>query len=197
MKFIALTGGLGMGKSTAADWLRQREVPLVDSDLLARQVTEPGQPALAEIEAEFGAPVLDAGGRLRRAELARRVFADPAARQKLEAILHPRIQQEWRTRAQQWRQSGCGLGVAIIPLLYETRGECAFDAVVCVACSAATQSRRLLIRGWSAAEIQQRIQAQMPIGKKMALADFVVWNEGSLELLGAQMARIFQRWQEP
>jgi dephospho-CoA kinase len=197
MKLIALTGGLGMGKSTAADWLWKRGVPLVDSDQIARQVTEPGQPALAEIQAEFGALVMDAEGRLIRTELARWVFADPAARQKLEAILHPRIQREWRARAEQWRQGGCRLGVAVIPLLYETRGETSFDAVVCVACSAATQCRRLLTRGWSEAEIQQRIQAQMPVGKKMALADFVVWNEGSLELLDAQMTRIFQRWQEP
>ena len=94
MKVCGLTGGVGMGKSTAADFFRARGAQVVDTDELARQLVQPGQPALAEIQAEFGSSHCP-DGRLRRDELARIVFADAAARKKLEAILHPRIRERW------------------------------------------------------------------------------------------------------
>src|ERR1041385_6459689 len=91
VKTFGLTGGIGMGKSTAADLLRGRGFPVVDSDIIAREIVEPGQPALAEVRQVFGAEIVGADGRLRRDELARRVFGDSEARRRLEAILHPRI----------------------------------------------------------------------------------------------------------
>src|SRR5437870_9113416 len=91
-----------MGKSTAAELLRQRGVSVVDTDLLARQVVEPGQPALAEVQQIFGPDIVAPDGRLRRDELARIVFADPVVRQKLEAILHPRIRALWRDQVASW-----------------------------------------------------------------------------------------------
>src|SRR5437899_8502578 len=96
VKTFGLTGGIGMGKSTAADLLRKRGLPVVDSDVIARQAVEPGQPALAEIRQLFGAEMVGDDGRLRREELARRVFADAESRRKLEAILHPRIRAVWQ-----------------------------------------------------------------------------------------------------
>ncbi len=189
MKVFGLTGGIGMGKSTAAELLRPR-VAVVDTDDLARAVVEPGQPALAEVRALFGPEILAEDGRLRRAELARRVFADAAARQQLEAILHPRIRARWQAQIEGWRGAGKTVGVVVIPLLFETHAAAYFDATVCLACTAATQHERLLARGWTTEQIAQRRQAQWSIEEKMALADFVVWTEGPLAVLGEQLGRI-------
>src|ERR1043166_7183608 len=133
MKILGLTGGIGMGKSTAAELLRQRGLPVVDTDLLAREVVEPGQPALQEIKTLFGADVIDAGGPLRRAALAARVFADDTQRPQLEAITHPRIRERWVAQAEAWRGAGQPMGVVVIPLLFETGTEACFDAIVCAA----------------------------------------------------------------
>ena len=192
MKVLGLTGGIGMGKSTSAQLLRSRNVPVVDTDDLARQVVEPGQPALAEIQAAFGADIVSPDGQLRRDELARRVFADPAARQRLEAILHPPIRALWRSQMQTWRAEGRPLAVVVIPLLFETKAEAELDATVCVACSASTQQERLRARGWSPDQIRQRLQAQWPVEKKMAMADFVLWTEAGLDVHAAQIDRILQ-----
>src|SRR5262245_37288447 len=97
-----------MGNSTTADLFRQQGVPVVDTDLIAREVVEPGQPSLAEIEQTFGREVIGGEGRLRREELARHVFADAGARHKLEAILHPRIRDIWLAQVQAWRAENCG-----------------------------------------------------------------------------------------
>ena len=190
MKLFGLTGGIGMGKSTAAEILRQRGIALTDSDLIARQVVEPGQPAQREIAQAFGADLLDRDGRLRRDELAKRVFADEAARKQLEAILHPRIRAVWQAQAAEWRAAGRPVGVAVIPLLFETGAEKHFDATICVACSAATQRERLQARGWTLDQIDQRNRAQWPIERKIALADYVLWTEGTIDVLGEQLARI-------
>jgi len=193
MKLLGLTGGVGMGKSAAAQLLRARGIPVVDTDELARQVVEPGQPALAQVLEAFGPHLAGPDGQLRRDELARRVFADPAARQRLEAILHPPIRALWRAQVETWRAEGCPLAVVVIPLLFETRAEAELDATVCVACSAATQQQRLRARGWPPEQIEQRLQAQWPAEMKMARADYLVWTEASLEVHAAQLERILRR----
>jgi dephospho-CoA kinase len=193
MILLGLTGGIGMGKSTSAEILAQRGVAVVDTDQLAREVVEPGQPALEEIRREFGPAVIDAAGRLQREELARRVFSDDAARRKLEAITHPRIRERWRARAAQWRAERRPLGVVVIPLLFETGAEKELDRIVCLACTAATQRERLRARGWNDAQIEGRIRAQWPTEKKIALAHFVIWSETTLELHAAQWERILAR----
>ncbi|HXP59935.1 MAG TPA: dephospho-CoA kinase [Dongiaceae bacterium] len=190
MKIFGLTGGLGMGKSAAAQLLGARGVAVLDTDDLARRVVEPGQPAFEEVLQVFGPEFVAPDGRLRRSELARRVFADPAARKQLEAILHPPIRVLWQAQAALWRNESRPQGVIVIPLLFETGAEAEFDATLCVACSAATQRRRLLARGWTLAEIEQRLSAQWPIEEKMGRADYVVWTEGGLDLHAAQLARI-------
>jgi dephospho-CoA kinase len=190
MKVFGLTGGVGMGKSASAQLLRSRGVLVVDTDDLARQVVEPGQPALAEVQAAFGSEIVGPDGQLRRDELARRVFADPAARKRLEDILHPRIRALWRVQVENWRADGHLLAVVVIPLLFETSAEAELDATICVACTPATQHQRLLARGWSPQEIEQRLRAQWPVGVKMARADYLVWTEASLEVHAAQLERI-------
>lgn len=189
-KVFGLTGGIGMGKSTVAQFLQQRGVPVVDTDALARKVVEPGQPALAAIQEMFGAAVLGSDGALRRDELARRVFASDMSRKQLEAILHPRIRALWQAQVEEWRATGVRLGVVVIPLLFETNAAKSFDKVICVACSAASQQQRLAARSWSAEQIQQRIASQWPIEKKMTLADLVIWTEGSPDVTMTQVDRL-------
>lgn len=192
MKVIGLTGGIGTGKTTTGNLLQSRGIPLVDTDLLARQLVEPGQPALEEIREAFGNGFLDDTGRLRRDKMADLVFADPSARRKLEEILHPRIRKLWLTQVEAFRRKGKQLAVVVIPLLFETGSQADLDSTICVACSSATQRQRLIDRGWSPAQIEQRINAQWPLERKMELADFVVWTEGGLDVLAAQLDRIFQ-----
>ncbi len=182
-----------MGKSVAARFLRERGAQVVDTDKLAHELVEPGQPALAEIQTVFGRNVVAPGGQLRRGELAQIVFADPAARKKLEAILHPRIQERWLAQIETWHREDRPLAVVVIPLLFETKAESRFDKTVCVACSEAHQRQRLLERGWTPEQIKQRMAAQMPIGEKIARSDFVIWTEGSLEAHAEQFERIITR----
>jgi len=189
-KVFGLTGGVGMGKSTVAQQLERRGVPVVDTDVLARKVVEPGQPALKEIQEMFGAAVIGSDGALRREELARRVFASDMSRKQLEAILHPRIRALWQEQVDQWRKDGVRLGVVVIPLLFETNAARHFDKVICVACSGPAQQQRLAARGWSQEQIQQRIAAQWPIEKKLTQADFVIWTEGSPDVTMTQVDRI-------
>jgi dephospho-CoA kinase len=192
MRVLGVTGGVGMGKSTVADLLRQRDVPGVDTDALAREVVTPGQPALEEIRRAFGADVLDAQGQLRRGEVARRVFAHETLRRQLEAITHPRIRARWHAQVAQWRAEGRPLAVIVIPLLFEVKAEEELDTVLCVACSAATQRQRLRARGWSDEQIAQRLRAQWPVEKKMSRAHFVVWTEGGLDTTAWQIDRILK-----
>ena len=191
MKVCGLTGGVGMGKSTAAEFLRTRGAQVVDTDELARQLVQPGQPALAEIQAEFGKRILTPDGQLRRDELARIVFADAAARKKLETILHPRIRERWLAQVETWRGENRALAVVVIPLLFETRAESHFNKIICVACSAPTQRQRLLSRGWTPEQIKQRLAAQWPVEQKISRADFVVWTDGALDAHAQQLERIF------
>ncbi len=193
MKLCGLTGGVGMGKSTAAGFFAQLGARIVDTDELAHELVQPGQPALADIQAVFGAGLVAADGRLKRGELARLVFADPAARKRLEAILHPRIRERWQAQVAAWRGENCPVAMVVIPLLFETGAESAFDTIVCVACTAAAQQERLRARGWPANQIQGRIAAQWPVEQKIVRAQFVLWTEGLPENHRRQAAEIFQK----
>jgi dephospho-CoA kinase len=190
VNLFGITGGVGMGKSTAGQLLAQRGVTVVDTDSIARQLTEPGQPALAEIAQRFSPAVLSADGRLNRAELARVVFAEAGARADLEAILHPRIRADWEAEAQGWRAAGREYGAILIPLLFETEAASRFDAIICVVCSEASQRNRLRLRGWTGDQIRQRLAAQWPVERKIARSDFVIWTDTTIEVHAAQLERV-------
>ena len=189
-RVLGLTGGVGMGKSTAARQLKKAGLPVVDSDDLAREVVQPGTDALAEIAAEFGEGFLNTDGSMNRVKMASTVFQDDAARKRLEAIIHPRVRVGWEKQIEQWREQKRPMGVVVIPLLFEVDLQDSFDAVLCVACTANTQRARLRERNWDDAQITARIAAQMNIAQKMDLADHVLWNEGAPELLMDQMKEV-------
>ena len=186
-RVLGLTGGVGMGKSTAARLLKKVGLPVVDSDDLAREAVQPGTEGLAEIADEFGEEFLKPDGSLDRDKMASTVFQDQAARRQLELIIHPRVRAVWENRIEQWREQKRPVGVVVIPLLFEVGLQDSFDAVLCVASTASTQRSRLRGRNWSDAQIAARIAAQMDIAQKMDLADHVLWNEGTPDQLGEQL----------
>lgn len=191
---IGLTGGIGMGKSTAAALLAAQGFPVVDTDDLARDIVEPGQPALADIRACFGPGVIAEDGSLRREAVAEIVFSDEGKRRQLEAILHPRIRERWQSSLKSWREAGAAAGVVVIPLLFETGAETEFDQVLCTACTAGTQLKRLQARGWSEEQCRQRIAAQWSAQRKIDLSHGVVWTEVGREVHAEQLAWLLSRW---
>ena len=193
MKLLGLTGGVGMGKSTAAGFLLSLGARVVDTDELARELVQPGRPALAEIRREFGGEMILSDGSLNRAALAEKVFGDESARKQLENILHPRIRECWLAQVETWRRENWPLAVVVIPLLFETHAESSFDKIICVACSPSAQRERLAARGWSPEQIRQRIAAQLPIEHKLARSHFVIWSEGQPEVHRRQIAQILQQ----
>ena len=191
---IGLTGGIGMGKSTAATLLAEQGVRVVDTDQLARDVVAVGQPALTEIRAAFGGGVFAADGSLNREAMAALVFSDAEKRRQLEAILHPKIRERWLGCFVEWKAAGAVAGVVVIPLLFETGAEAAFDRVLCVACSERSQLERLKARGWNDEQCRQRIAAQWPAQRKMDLSHGVVWTEPGREVHGEQLRKLLERW---
>lgn len=182
---VGLTGGIGSGKSTVADELARRGAVIIDADQLAREVVEPGTPGLAQIVARFGNRVL-IDGRLDRAALAKIVFADPQVRQELESIIHPAV----RRRAAELEAAAPlrSIVVHVIPLLVETGQAANFDVVVVVDVGSETQLDRLLTRAeLSAEEARSRIAAQANRAQRLAAADVVLDNNGSLVDLQAQL----------
>ena len=192
MKIFGMTGGIGMGKSTAGELLRRRGIAVIDTDVLAHEAVEPGQPALAEIISHFGSAVVHSDGRLDREKMAQIVFAQPQARKELEEILHPRIRAAWQAQVATWAKEGRTLCVVTIPLLFETEASALFAATVCVACSSSSQWARLRHRGWDSNQIRRRIAAQLPVHKKIAAADFLIWTDTPLDVHEAQLERVFR-----
>jgi dephospho-CoA kinase len=189
-RVIGITGGVGMGKSTAAKLLREQGVPMLDSDDIAREVVAVGEPALMEVSEIFGADFLNAKGQLDRAKMAAHIFGNDAEREKLETIIHPRVRERWLAQMETWRADDVPLGVVVIPLLFEVGAEAEFDFIICVACTGNTQRERLRARGWDDAQIAARIAAQMDVAQKIERADQVMWTEGDVGLLREQLQRI-------
>lgn len=180
---IGLTGGIACGKSTVSALLARRGAILIDADLLAREVVEPGAPALAEVVRVFGDGVLQEDGSLNRKELGRLVFGHEARRKELEAILHPPIRRLMRERMEEFqRLHPDKLVVVDVPLLFESRMEDEFQEVLLVYVDPSVQLERLMARdGLTREEAQQRLNAQIPIEWKKEWADVIIDNGGDLE----------------
>lgn len=196
MLIIGLTGGVATGKSTVARRLRELGVPVIDADQLAREVVEPGEPALEEIRERFGPEVFDGTGRLDRARLAAIVFRDEKARKDLEAIVHPRVRSRMRAMIEELKQKGEPVVVCDIPLLFETGvGLDWVDQTVVVYAPREVQKGRLIARnGITPEEAERRIAAQLPICEKARRADVVIDNSGSLEETFRQVDRLWKEW---
>jgi dephospho-CoA kinase len=191
MRRVAVTGGIGSGKSAVSAMLAEHGAVVIDSDVLAREVVAPGTPGLAAVVEEFGPEILTTDQALDRPAMGRLVFADPAARARLEAIIHPLV----RAMAAQI-ESTAGAGTVVvhdIPLLVETGQQDGFDTVVVVDAPPEVQVARLTAqRGMSEAEARSRIAAQASRDQRLAVADHVVTNDGSLAELRATVDELWE-----
>jgi dephospho-CoA kinase len=191
MKLLGLTGGIGSGKSTVASMFAELGADVIDADDLARQIVEPGQPALAEIQDAFGPAVIESDGRLDRKRLADLVFTDPDARARLNAVTHPRIRERVNA-AVEARRMAPGLLILDIPLLYENALTESVEKTIVVWVDGATQLARLTSRdGLEIGAARARIAAQLPLAEKKALADYVIDNSGTREQTRHQVESLF------
>lgn len=181
MIIIGLTGGIASGKSTVAGILEEKGALLLDADLIAREVVLPGKPAWREIRDWLGPSITGPDGAIDRARLGKLIFADPAARQRLNGIVHPRVMESFVTRTEEIRQQ-CPDAVVVydVPLLIEAKMDRLVDLVVLVYAAEEIQLARLQSRdNLPAADALSRVRAQMPLAEKRAYADVVIDNSGS------------------
>ena len=190
---VGLTGGIGSGKSEVARRLAEHGAVLIDADVAARQVVEPGSPGLARIAAAFGDEVLRPDGSLNRERLGEIVFADPGLRAELNAIVHPLVR-EWMQEAERAavQTNGDAIVVHDVPLLAESRGKAGFDAVIVVDVPPELQLERLVrLRGMPAEQARARMAAQASREQRLAVADIVIDNSGSLEDLDGRVDEVW------
>lgn len=188
---VGLTGGIGSGKSTVARLFREQGVPVVDADQIARDVVEPGTDGLEAVVEAFGDGVLDPYGRLDRKRLGERVFVDEAARKKLEGILHPRIGAASMARFAELAQREHPYAIYEAALLVENGIHRTMQALVVVSASEEKQIARVMARdGLDEAAARQRIAAQLPLADKVAVADYVIDNDGPLEATRARTLEV-------
>ncbi|HEX2730705.1 MAG TPA: dephospho-CoA kinase [Polyangiaceae bacterium] len=187
MHLFGLTGGVASGKDVIAARFRERGVPTVDADELARIAVQPGSPALAEIRERFGPQLVGQTGELDRAALARIVFGDPEKLAQLNRIVHPRVALLLQQKVNELSSAGHTLGCYVVPLLFENGLEAKLRPVVLVAAPLEVQVQRAMARsGWSEAEARARIAAQLPLEEKQARADYVIDNGGTLQSAAAR-----------
>jgi dephospho-CoA kinase len=194
---VGLTGGIGSGKSAVADLFAQRGVTVVDTDAIAHALTTPGGVGMAAIRAEFGEAVANADGALDRAAMRAMVFADPSARKRLEAILHPLIRAE-SERQITHKPAGSAYAILMVPLLIESGDyRKRVNRIAVVDCAESTQIERVMSRsGLARNEIERILAAQATRAERLAAADDIIDNDGALAGLAPQIERLHHRYLE-
>jgi dephospho-CoA kinase len=189
---VGLTGSIATGKSVTLDDWRQAGAVGIDADALAHQALIPRTPTWDKVVRTFGSKILNKDGTVNRPKLGKIVFADEKKREALNRIIHPAVEKMWTEAIEKLeREAAATVVVVAIPLLYEVAAETKFDCVVVVGCSEPTQLARLTKKGLSKSQAQARIRAQWPLQMKMDRADFVIWNDGRLEVLHQQAETIW------
>ena len=189
---VALTGGIASGKSTVADVFAALGVPVIDTDLIARAIVEPGQPALCAVVDAFGPEILDDQGRLDRRRMRERIFSDPGAKQRLEAILHPAIRREMERQS---LAAGGPYQLLVIPLLTEGGRRDHVDGVLLVDVPEEVQVERLTQRDRVTAEqAQASLRAQATRAERLTMADDVILNTGRIDELRAKVAALHEKY---
>jgi dephospho-CoA kinase len=197
IKLFGLTGGIGSGKSTVAEMLRERGIPVIDADAIARQVVEPGWPAYDEIATTWPEVVM-ADGHIDRKKLGAIVFSDPGSQARLQAITHPRIREQVAVQAAALAASGHRLAFLEAALLVETGYYKQLDGLVVVALDEQVQVERVMARdACSRDSALARVRAQKPLADKIRVADYVIDNAGSAEATRAMVVQILQALEPP
>lgn len=192
---IGLTGSIATGKSTVSAMFQKKNIPVVDADQIAREVVEPGEEAYEQIVNHFGKDILFPDGTLDRKKLGSIVFENEAERLKLNSMIHPAIHKKMEDEKNKYIAHGHEAVVLDIPLLFEGKRKRTFDKILLVAVSEDVQLKRLMERDKiDEHDAQQRINSQMPIKDKIALADEVIYNDGSREETEKQLLAILEKW---
>ena len=179
---LGLTGGIATGKSTVTGMLRERGIPVIDADQIAREVVEPGKPAYDAIVGHFGRDILLEDGQIDRKKLGEIVFSDESERQKLNAIVHPEVRRVMREEAETAEKNGVSIVFMDIPLLFESKLQYMVEKIVVVYAPAAMQLARMMERDELEEEqAQKRLRAQFPIDQKREEADFLIDNSRTRE----------------
>jgi len=194
LNVFGLTGGIGSGKSTAAALFRERGVPVVDADELAREAVAPGSPGLAQVLEAFGPQIRAADGSLDRKQLGALVFADGEARKRLNAITHPIVRRLSQERFAALDREGATLAGYDVPLLFEVGLDAVLRPIVVVVAREATQLERIQARdGISEAAARARLASQLPLTDKQKRADYVLYNNGTPAALAAQVDAVLEK----
>ena len=193
---IGLTGSIASGKSTVDNMLREYGLPIVDADVVARDVVEPGTPTLAAIAESFGEEILLEDGSMNRERLGQIIFHDPAKRKVLNDLIHPAIRLEMTRQREELIEAGATHVVMDIPLLFESKLQHFAEKILVVAVSEEVQLERLMARNnLSKEDAVARIQSQLPMSVKVQGADAVVYNDGTIEQTRTQLESILRNWQ--
>jgi len=194
---VGLTGGIATGKSMTLHHWQQAGAAGIDADALAHQALMAKTPTWEEVIRTFGPKILNKNGAVNRPKLGKIVFADERKREALNRIIHPAVERMWTEDVEKLEREGTAkVAIVAIPLLYEVAAEAQFDCVVVVGCSEPTQLARLARKGLSKVQARARIRAQWPLQMKMDRADFVIWNDGLLEVLHQQAETIWANIKE-
>ncbi|WP_342525122.1 dephospho-CoA kinase [Chryseomicrobium sp. FSL W7-1435] len=192
---IGLTGSIATGKSTVAKRLKEHGLPIVDADVIARDVVEPGTTTLQKIKEAFGEQAIHSDGTMNREEVGKQIFGDAAKRQLLNSIIHPAIRQEMLRQKDLHLAQGKKIVILDIPLLFESKLEHFVDRILVVATTPEIQLRRLIARNnLSEEEAVSRIASQISITDKVEWADEVIWNNDTLEQLHDEIDRLVTKW---
>ncbi|KMJ57003.1 dephospho-CoA kinase [Bacillus sp. LL01] len=193
---IGLTGGIASGKSTVANMLRDKNIPIVDADVVAREVVEIGTDTYKELIKEFGEEILNDDKTLNRPKLGSIIFQDQEKRKKLNSIMHPSIRASMKEKTKKYIEEGHKVVVMDIPLLFESNLTNLVDKTLLVFVTEKTQLKRLMERNdLSEKEATDRIQSQMPLAEKVKLSHAVIDNNGSLTKTEQQLNEILDEWQ--
>lgn len=193
---IGLTGSIASGKSTVSKMLKNEGYPIIDADLVARLVVEPGTETLEQIRQAFGSEVISVDGTMNRAKVGEIIFNDPVSRKTLNDIIHPAIRQEMLKQRYELLEQGFKTIIMDIPLLFESRLQYLVDKILVVSVTEENQLKRLVERnGFTEQEARARINSQLPMSVKEDGADAVVYNNGSLEETSQQLMRVLVSWQ--
>ncbi|MGL4820253.1 MAG: dephospho-CoA kinase [Bacilli bacterium] len=196
MWIIGLTGGIATGKTTVTALFREEHVPIVDADVIAREIVAPGMPALKEIVLAFGEAMLNPDGTLNRPALGAVVFSSEKQRHTLNRIMHPKIRDEMKRQIREHEINGASMCILDVPLLFENHLEGLVDEVVVVYTNETTQRERLMKRNaFSEEEANKRIRSQMAIEEKKKRADVIIDNSGTIEETKMQFFSYFQKKQ--
>lgn len=193
---IGLTGSIASGKSTVSKMLADMGYPIIDADLVARQVVEPGTETLRQIEELFGKEVILKDGTMDREKVGELIFSDPASRKKLNDVIHPAIRQEMLRQRSAFIQQGREVIIMDIPLLFESKLQHFVDKILVVSVTEENQFKRLVSRNsLPEKEARARINSQLPLSVKEEGADAVIYNNGTIEETRHQLNRILSEWQ--